>query len=260
MDLWRYRDLIKMFIKRDFVTFYKQTILGPLWFIIQPLFTASMYTFIFANVAHISTDSLPPMLFYVAGIINWSYFSESLSKTSNTFVDNSGIFGKVYFPRLTVPVSVIISNMVRYFIQFVIFIVICAVFALKGYPIKFNYLALFLPLVLVYMGLMGLGFGIWVSSLTTKYRDLRFALPLFIQLWMYASPVVYPMSLIPDKYKTLLMLNPLSPVIEFFRMAFLGTGSVTSPQILASVGITFFVLITGIIVFNKIEKTFMDII
>jgi lipopolysaccharide transport system permease protein len=219
-----------------------------------------MYTLIFTNVARISTDSIPPMLFYVAGIINWSYFSDCLTKTSNTFVDNSGIFGKVYFPRLAVPIAVVISNMIRYFIQFCIFITMCVIFALKGYPFTFNWMLLLVPLLLVYMALMSLGFGIWVSSLTTKYRDLRFALPFFVQLWMYASPVIYPLSLIPEKYKIFLMLNPIVPVIELFRMAFLGSGSVTLQGILASVGITAVVLLSGIIVFNKVEKTFMDTI
>ena len=257
-DLWKYRDLIKMFIVRDFVTFYKQTILGPLWFIIQPLFTAGMFTFIFGTVAQISTDGIPPMLFYMAGIINWSYFSESLTKTSDTFIANAGVFGKVYFPRLTVPASVVISTMIRYFIQFGIFLTVYFIFMFKGYDFKPNWLILLTPVLLLYMAIMSFGFGIWVSSLTTKYRDLRFALPFFVQLWMYATPVVYPLSLIPEKYKIFILLNPVVPIMEIFRKGYLGAGTVDIAQIIISVGITFFILVTGIILFNRIEKTFMD--
>ena len=257
-DLWRYRDLIKMFIIRDFVTFYKQTILGPLWFIIQPLFTAFMFTFIFGTVAQISTDGIPPMLFYMAGIINWAYFSESLTKTSDTFIANAGVFGKVYFPRLTVPASVVIATMIRYIIQFGIFLVVYFIFMFKGFDFKPNWMILLTPVLLLYMAIMSFGFGIWISSLTTKYRDLRFALPFFVQLWMYATPVVYPLSLIPEKYKLFIILNPIVPVMEIFRMGYLGAGTVDLTQILISIGITFFILITGIILFNRIEKTFMD--
>jgi lipopolysaccharide transport system permease protein len=257
-DLWRYRDLIKMFIIRDFVTFYKQTILGPLWFIIQPLFTSFMFTFIFGTVAQISTDGIPPMLFYMAGIINWAYFSESLTKTSDTFIANAGVFGKVYFPRLTVPASVVIATMIRYIIQFGIFLVVYFIFMLKGFDFKPNWMILLTPVLLLYMAIMSFGFGIWISSLTTKYRDLRFALPFFVQLWMYATPVVYPLSLIPEKYKLFIILNPIVPVMEIFRMGYLGAGTVDLTQILISIGITFFILITGIILFNRIEKTFMD--
>lgn len=257
-DLWRYRDLIKMFIVRDFVTFYKQTILGPLWFIIQPLFTALMFTFVFGTVAHISTDGIPPMLFYMAGVVNWSYFSESLTKTSDTFIANSGVFGKVYFPRLTVPASIVFATMIRYVIQFGIFLVVYFIFMFRGYDFKPNWIILLTPVLLLYMAIMSFGFGIWISSLTTKYRDLRFALPFFVQLWMYATPVVYPLSLIPAKYKIFILLNPLVPVLEIFRKGYLGAGTVDAVQIMISAGITFFILISGIILFNRIEKTFMD--
>lgn len=257
-DLWKYRDLIKMFIIRDFVTFYKQTILGPLWFIIQPFFTALMFSFIFGTVAQIPTDGLPPMLFYMAGIINWNYFSGCLTSTSETFVANAGVFGKVYFPRMTVPVSIVFTNMIRYFIQFAIFIAIYFIYMYKGHTLNPTWVILLTPVLLIYMALMSLGFGIWISSLTTKYRDLRFALPFFVQLWMYATPVVYPLSLIPEKFKVFLILNPVVPVMELFRIGFLGAGTVDKSGILISVGMTFFILITGIIMFNRIEKTFMD--
>jgi len=257
-DLWRYRDLVKMFIRRDFVTFYKQTILGPLWFVIQPLFTAAMFTFIFGRVANISTDGIPHMLFYMAGIINWSYFSDCLTKTSDTFIANAGVFGKVYFPRLTVPVSVVITNLIRYAIQYSIFVIAYFIFIYRGTELNSNWFMVFTPVLILYMALMSLGFGIWISSLTTKYRDLRFALPFFVQLWMYATPVVYPLSLIPEKYKMIIALNPMVPVIEIFRYAYLGAGTINEKTIFLSIGITFFILVTGIILFNRIEKTFMD--
>lgn len=257
-DLWKYRDLIKMFIRRDFVTFYKQTILGPLWFIIQPIFTAGMFTFIFGSVAQIPTDGIPHMLFYLAGIINWNYFSGCLTSTSDTFVANAGVFGKVYFPRLTVPVSVVITNMIRYLIQYVIFIIVLGIFMYRGTPLNLGWTIALTPVLLLYMALMSLGFGIWISSLTTKYRDLRFALPFFVQLWMYATPVVYPLSLIPEKYKMIIALNPMVPVVELFRYAYLGAGTINQQYIIMSVSFTLFILVTGIILFNRIEKTFMD--
>jgi len=257
-DLWKYRDLINMFVRRDFVTFYKQTILGPLWFIIQPIFTAGMFTFIFGSVAQVPTDGIPPMLFYLAGIINWNYFSGCLTSTSDTFVANAGVFGKVYFPRLTVPVSVVITNMIRYLIQYVIFIIVLGIFMYRGTPLNLGWTIALTPVLLLYMALMSLGFGIWISSLTTKYRDLRFALPFFVQLWMYATPVVYPLSLIPEKYKMIIALNPMVPVVELFRYAYLGAGTINQQYIIMSVSFTLFILVTGIILFNRIEKTFMD--
>jgi len=257
-DLWKFRDLIKMFIRRDFVTFYKQTILGPLWFVIQPLFTAGMFTFIFGKVANITTDSIPHMLFYMAGVVNWTYFSDCLTKTSDTFIENAGVFGKVYFPRLTVPVSVVFSNMIRYFIQFSIFLIVYFIYMNNGVELNPNWMVLLTPVLLVYLALMSLGFGIWISSLTTKYRDLRFAFPFFVQLWMYASPVVYPLSLIPEQYKIIIALNPIVPVIEIFRMAYFGVGTVNPQLIFMSLSLTAFILVTGIILFNRIEKTFMD--
>lgn len=258
-EIWRYKDLVKMFVVRDFVTFYKQTILGPLWFVIQPIFTSLMFTFVFGKVANISTAGIPHILFYMAGIINWSYFSECLIKTSDTFVVNAPIFGKVYFPRLTVPVSQVISNMIRYLIQFIIFIFVYIIFIFRGYSFEVNiYIILLTPIILIYMAVMSLGFGIWVSSLTTKYRDLRFAFPFFVQLWMYATPIIYPLSIMPENYKKYILVNPITPIIELFRKGYLGQGDVTCFQIFLSIIITTVVLITGIMIFNKIEKTFMD--
>ncbi len=257
-DLWKYKDLIRMFIHRDFVTFYKQTILGPLWFIIQPLFTSGMFTLIFGRVANISTDEIPHMLFYMSGVINWSYFSDSLTKTSSSFTANAGIFGKVYFPRLTVPVANIITNMLRYVIQYVIFLVFYFVFWLKGSPVTPNWMIALTPLLLIYMAFLSLGYGLWISAVTTKYRDLNFALPFVVQLWMYATPIVYPLSLIPDKFKLVMALNPMVPVIEIFRKGYLGAGTINLLHTGLSVALTFIILLTGIIIFNKTEKTFMD--
>ncbi len=257
-DLWTYRDLVKMFIHRDFVTFYKQTILGPLWFIIQPLFTSGMFTIIFGKVAKISTDEMPQLLFYMAGVINWSYFAEGLSKTSDTFIANAGIFGKVYFPRLTVPLANVIAGMIRYLIQYCLFLAVFFIYFFKGAPIKPNWMVLFTPLLLLQMALLSFGVGIWISSVTTKYRDLKFVLPFFIQLWMYASPIVYPFSLIPNKLKIFVALNPIVPIIEVFKKAYLGAGTVDILYSGMSIGITLLLLFSGIIVFNRIEKNFMD--
>lgn len=257
-DLWEYRDLVRMFIHRDFVTFYKQTILGPLWFIIQPLFTSGMFTLIFGRVANISTDEIPHMLFYISGVINWSYFSECLTKTADTFAGNAGVFGKIYFPRLTVPVANIITNMLRYLIQYIIFLVIYFIFMVNNAPISPNWMILLTPLILVYMAILSLGYGLWISAVTAKYRDLKFALPFLVQLWMYATPIVYPLSLIPDKFKLLMVLNPMVPAVEIFRKAYLGAGTVNLFHTGLSLALTFVILFTGIIVFNKTEKTFMD--
>lgn len=257
-DIWKYRDLIKMFVRRDFYVIYKQTVLGPVWFIIQPLFTAGMFSFIFGSVAKISTDGIPPLLFYMAGVINWAYFSDCLSNTSNTFAGNAGLFGKVYFPRLTVPISIVILNTIKYSIKYLVFIVTFFIFIYQGHEFKYNWIIILTPILILYMSLIGLGFGIWISSVTTKYRDIRMVLPFFVQLWMYATPVIYPISIIPEKYKVFILLNPMAPVIEIFRVAYLGAGTISINHLLISIGITFSVLLSGIIIFNRIERTFMD--
>ena len=259
-DLWHYRDLVKMFIHRDFVTFYKQTILGPLWFIIQPLFTSLMFSVVFGKMAKISTDEIPSILFYMAGVINWNYFSESLTLTSNTFIGNANIFGKVYFPRLTVPLATVFTGMIKYLIQFSIFVIIYFIYLFRGVSIEPNWLIALTPFLLIQMALLGLGFGIWISSVTTKYRDLKFVLPFLIQLWMYATPVVYPLSLVPDKYKLFVSINPMVSIIELFKKAYLGAGTVDFKYISVSICITLIILFSGIMVFNKMEKNFMDTI
>jgi len=257
-DLWRYRDLISLFVKRDFVTFYKQTILGPLWYLIQPVLITIVFTIIFGKVARISTDGIPPFLFYLAGNVAWSYFANCLNQTSNTFVKNAGVFGKVYFPRLTVPVSVVIINLVKFGIQLTLFIGFYIYFIAEGSSAKPTLFILLLPVLIFQMALLSLGAGILVSSLTTKYRDLTFVMTFAVQLWMYASSVVIPASSIPQKYLPVYMLNPMASVIEVFRYAFLGKGVVNPAYITISWAVTLLVLFGGITLFSRIEKSFMD--
>lgn len=257
-ELWHYRNLIVLFVKRDFITYYKQTILGPLWFLIQPLFTTIVFTIIFGKVAKIPTDSLPPFLFYMAGNVMWGYFAASITATSNTFNANAALFGKVYFPRLTVPIAIVLVNFLQFFIQFALFFVFWLYFKLSGAPIFASFHILLLPVMLLQMALFSLGCGIIVSSLTTKYKDLRFAMGFAIQLWMYATPIVYPLSQVPNWLQPYYILNPMVALVEEFRLAFLGTSTVTLQHCLISWGITLLTLIAGVVLFSKIEKTFMD--
>jgi len=237
---------------------YKQTILGPIWFLIQPLFTTLVFTVIFGKVAKISTDGLPQVIFYMSGVVFWNYFAGCLDKTSDTFVGNAGIFGKVWFPRLTVPISIVISNLITFGIQFVLFLCFYFYFFIKGADISPKHLILLTPFLVVQMAALGLGFGIIISSMTTKYRDLRYLVGFGVQLWMYATPIVYPTSQIPEKWQWIIALNPMAPVIEAFRYAFLGAGTVHPWQIGSSMGTTLLILTIGIILFSRIEKSFMD--
>jgi lipopolysaccharide transport system permease protein len=257
-EIWRYRDLIMLFVRRDFVSIYKQTVLGPLWYIIQPLLTTLMFTVVFGKIARIPTDGLPPTLFYMSGIVAWGYFANCLNKTSSTFVANAGIFGKVWFPRLTVPISVVISNLVGFIIQLLFFMGFWVFFYLRGSSISLQPHLMLLPLVVFQMAALGLGFGIIVSSLTTRYRDLVQLVGFGVQLWMYATPVVYPASQIPERWRWILAVNPMAPVIELFRYAFFGVGIVSPAYIGASLTITFAVLAVGILLFSRIEKSFID--
>ncbi|MBA4389454.1 MAG: ABC transporter permease [Syntrophus sp. (in: bacteria)] len=257
-ELWRYRDLIVLFVRRDFVAIYKQTILGPLWFLLQPLFSTLVFTVIFGKIANIPTDGMPPMLFYMAGIVAWNYFATCLTSTSNTFVANAGIFGKVYFPRLTVPVSVVIVGLLTFAIQLFLFIGFFFYFYLRGAPLQPSLWILAMPLLVVQMGILGLGMGILVSSLTTKYRDLSFAVGFGTQLGMYATPIVYPMSQIPERWQWLYAINPMASIVETFRFAFLGSGSVNPQYLAISAGMTLLIFFVGIVLFSRIEKTFMD--
>ena len=257
-ELWRYRDLIMLFVRRDFVAIYKQTILGPLWYLIQPIMTTLIFTVIFGKVAGIPTDGLPQVMFYLSGVVAWRYFADSLEKTSNTFVANAHIFGKVYFPRLTVPLSVVISNLIAFAIQLLLFAGFWVYFYAKGTAIQLQFAALFLPMLILQMAFLGLGCGIIISSLTTKYRDLTQLVGFGVQLWMYATPVVYPSSIIPEKYQWLMALNPMASIIEVFRYAFLGTGTVNVGNVVTSVVMTLVILFVGVVLFSRIEKSFMD--
>lgn len=257
-EVWRYRDLISLFIRRDFVSRFKQTILGPLWYIIQPLFTSVVFTVIFTNIARLSTDELPPMLFYMSGNILWHYFSGCLHATANTFTSNAGIFGKVYFPRLVTPISMVISNLISFSIQFLFFLSYFLFFFLKGSAVHFTWWALALPLLIILMAGLGLGFGIIVSSLTTKYRDLTYLVGFGVSLWMYATPVIYPVSTIPERWRWIADINPITPIIETFRLGFLGTGSASWLKLGYSTVFMLVVLFIGIVIFNQVEKTFID--
>jgi len=257
-DLWRYRDLTMLFVWRDFVAQYKQTILGPLWYLIQPLFSTIVFTIVFGRVAKIPTDGLPPFLFYMAGVTCWNYFAECLTRTSGTFIDNAGLFGKVYFPRLTVPLSIVISNILKFGIQFLFFIGFLAYFMINGAPIRPNYWIFLMPYLLLLMAGLGLGAGIIISALTTKYRDLQYLVTFGVQLLMYATPIVYPLSVVPEKYKWLALANPMAPIIETFRYAFLGSGSFNVTYLLYSTVTTLILLLLGVVLFNRVEKTFMD--
>ena len=257
-ELWHYRDLLRLMVWRDFVSAYKQTIMGPLWYFIGPVFGTLISTIIFGKIAKLSTDGLPPFLFYMAGTAIWTYFSACLGSTSNTFVGNAGIFGKVYFPRLIVPLSTVVSNLVSFGIRFFVFIAFLIYFLLSGSDVHLTWWILSLPLLLLLMAAMGLGIGIIVSSLTTKYRDAQQLLGFGITFLMYGSPVIYPLSSVPDEWRWLVLANPITPVIEIFRLSFLGQGSVEPFFLLYSAGFALLVLLIGVLMFNRVENTFMD--
>jgi len=260
-EVWQYRDLLLLFVKRDVVTVYKQTILGPLWYLIQPLFTSITFTIIFNKVAGIETGTVPPFLFNLAGIMVWNYFTACLTGTSDTFRSNAAIFGKVYFPRLIMPLSTVISNLLKFGIQFLIFVAFYVFYYVQGAAISLNGALLFFPLLIALMGILGLGLGMLISSLVTKYRDLSYLIGFGVQLLMYLSAVMYPMALIQDKmpdYAWLVHYNPLAYIIETTRYMLLGTGEVSSWGLLYTVGVTFGLFFTGLLVFNKTEKSFID--
>lgn len=258
-ELFAYRDLLLMYVKRDIVTFYKQTILGPLWFIVQPVLTTIIFMFVFGNLAGLSTDGLPQPLFYFSGIILWNYFAECLTRNSKTFTENQQVFGKVYFPRMVVPLSITISNLVRFFIQFAIFLLIYFYYILFTEAIITpNSTALLFPWLVLLAAGLSLGFGIIFSSLTTKYKDLTFLLQFIVQLWMYATPVIFPLSSIPADKQWLLLLNPMTAVVESFKYGFIGQGIFSWMHLAYSSGFMVVLLLVGIIVFNKVEKSFMD--
>lgn len=257
-EVWAYRDLLLMLMKRDFITFYKQTILGPLWFIVQPLLTTAIYVILFGNIAKLSTDGMPQILFYLSGITIWNYFSESLTKTSTVFTANAGMFGKVYFPRLIMPLSIVASSLMKFGVQFAIFILVLLYYVIFTNTVEPNWWIIITPLLITLMAMFALGMGMIFSSLTTKYKDLTFLLSFGIQLSMYITPVVYPVSALPEKYQFLLYFNPLSPIFECFRYAFLGSGSFSLVNLTWSAGFISVILVIGTVIFNKVEKSFMD--
>ena len=256
-EVFEYKDLIFMLVKRNFKRQYKQTILGPLWYLITPLLTSVLFTFVFGSVAKISTDGVPHFLFYMAGNVVWHYFSTCLTATSNTFVGNAHLFGKVYFPRLCVPISTVIYSAISFLIQFTIFICFL-IYYISGGAVVVNFYVFLLPVMLLHTALIGLGFGIIISSLTTKYRDLSVLVSFGVQLWMYVTPIVYPVSALTENVKIYAMLNPVAPIVNNFRYVFLGSGQMEWGYWAISGGVTLAVLIVGIIIFNRVEKTFMD--
>ena len=264
-ELWRYRDLCSLLVKRNIIVQYKQTILGPLWYVIQPAITVIMYMVVFGGIAGIPTDGVPQPLFYLAGVCMWQYFADCLNATSNTFVTNAGIFGKVYFPRLISPISNVISNLLRFAIQFGLFVVVYIFYVIKGVPVCPNWYALLFPVLVLMMAGLALGFGVLISSMTTKYRDLQILFTFIVQLWMYATPIVYPLSQVGDKIvagiplKTIMLINPVTSVIETFKYGFLNAGSFIGWGWLAYSFVFMIVLLgLGIVVFNKVQKSFMD--
>lgn len=256
-ELWQYRDLIVMFVKRDFKTMYKQTILGPLWIIINPILTTLMQVFIFGNLANMSTDGMPHIVFYMAGNTIWLYFSGCLNNTANTFVRNANVFGKVYFPRLVTPISIVVSGLISFAVQFGIFFIFVVWFWVKGI-IAPNITVILLPVYILMLAMLSMGCGVIISALTTKYRDLSILVTFGIQLWMYGSAIIFPISSIPEKWGTLLMLNPIVPIVEAFRYAFTGKGIFSVQYLGIAMTITLILLLIGCVMFNKVERTFMD--
>lgn len=265
-DVWNYRDLLWLLVRRDFVSFYKQTVLGPLWFFIQPIFTTIVFTFVFGKLANIQTGQAPQPLFYMAGTIAWNYFADCLTKTSTVFRDNASIFGKVYFPRLIMPLSIVFSNLVKFAVQFGLFVVLFTYYYIQihymhsGGKLELNAYVLLFPFIMILMATLGLGMGLIITALTTKYRDLAFVVSFGMQLAMYATPIIYPLSEAPAKYRFLISLNPMSGLIETFKYGFLGSGHFYPGAFLYSIAASFAIFLIGLIVFNKVEKNFVDTI
>lgn len=261
-ELWAYRDLLRQLVWRDFATRYKQTVLGPLWHLVQPLITTLIFTIVFSHVAELSTDGLPPTLFYLCGLLAWNYFAQSFSSTSGTLVANAGLFGKVYFPRLIVPLSSIVSNLISFAIQFVTFVVLFVLYRTSHVEstVGPGWSALLLPLVLLQLAALSLGVGLWLAALTAKFRDFAVLSGFLIQLWLYVTPIIYPLAKVPEQWRAWVALNPVAVPVESFRLMLLGTGSVTPLLALISVGTTLAALVTGILVFQRVEKNFIDVV
>lgn len=257
-ELYAFKDLLFLFVKRDFISFYKQTVLGPLWFFIQPIFSTVVFTLVFGKMAGLSTDGLPKILFYLAGIVCWNYFSECLSKISDTFGANQNIFGKVYFPRLIVPLSIVISSLMKFGVQFGLFLAVYFYYFFNGFDIDPNSSLLLFPFLVVIMAIMSLGIGVIISSMTTKYRDLKFLIKHGIQLWMFLSPIIYPLSMLEGTKKQIALFNPMTSILETFKYAFLGKGELNTTSLIYTSVFSVLVFIIGVIIFNKTEKNFMD--
>ena len=258
-DVFRSKDLLFLFVKRDFVAVYKQTILGPLWFFIEPALTTIVFTVIFGTIAGISTGNTPPILFYLAGLTCWNYFADSFKKTSNTFIENQHIFGKVYFPRLITPLSIVISSLIKFGIQFLLFLSFYFYFYLfTDSGLEPNMTLLLIPYLIILIGLLGLGFGLIISSITTKYRDMRFLIQFGIQLWMYATPIIYPLNGIEGNLRTLVLINPVTSIVEAFKYGFFGEGEFNILYLAYSSLFTLIILLFGVVIFNKTEQNFMD--
>lgn len=262
-ELWRYRDLIWMYVKRNYASYYKQTILGPLWFFIQPIITTIMYMLVFGNIAKIPTDNIPQPLFYLAGQVCWNYFSSCLNKCSGILSGYQGVFSKVYFPRLVMPISTVIFNLFTAGIQFFLFIVVYIIFVINGLEIEVNEYILLMPLTAIFLAMIGLGVGLMISSVTVKYRDLGYLTNFGVQLWMYATPIIYPLSIVqrlhPD-IKHILMINPITPFIESFKLAFLGQGYFSWSYYAYGAALSIITMIAGVLVFNKVQRNYMDIV
>lgn len=256
-DVWRYRDLWFLLVRRDFVAVYQQTILGPVWFFVQPLLTTLMFVLVFGQIARISTDGMPGLVFYLSGLTLWNYFAESLTKTSHTFRENAHLFGKVYFPRLIIPLSIVSSNLIKFAVQLSLFLSVWAYYWIKG-VVSPTVWACTLPVLLLVMALAGMGLGMLISSMTTKYRDLSFLIQFGVQLLMYATPVIYPLSSLPEKYRFWLLFNPVTPLIEIFRKGFLGVGQADTGLLLYSLLVSLLLFLVGLVAFNATERDFVD--
>lgn len=257
-DLWRYRDLWRMFVKRDVITVYKQTILGPIWYVLQPILTTLVFMLVFGRIAGLSTDGVPQVLFYLSGVTIWNYFSESFTNTSKTFIENAQIFGKVYFPRLILPLAKVSSGLIKFLIQFVLFLGFWLYFLIATESIQPNVNALLTPVYVLLMAGLGLGFGIIFTSLTTKYKDLTFLLQFGVQLLMYATPVIYPVSSVPEKYRPFILANPITSIIEGFKYGFLGVGEFSWMHLMYSACFAVVILWLGVVIFNRTERSFID--
>jgi lipopolysaccharide transport system permease protein len=257
-SIWAYRDLVRLLVRRDLVAYYKQTILGPLWFALQPLATTLIFTIIFGKIAGLSTDGVPPFLFYMAGVVPWTYFSQCVTRTCDVFIANSAIFGKVYFPRLVVPIASVIANLATFAIQLLLFLAFYAHFWVKGSPVTPTAWLLALPVVVACMAVFGLAVGILISASTAKYRDLAFAVSFGMQLWMYATPVVYPLSQVPEAWRWVFALNPMTAAVEAFRHACLGTPQPSGELLLVGAAMTFVMLFAGLLLFTRVERWATD--